>query len=226
MVGMKDAKRHLCAQRCPAVAAPVVLVAEGLCLRFPQREVVNNLSLRIPPGITLVRGGESTGKTTLLRVLAGVLAPDRGRVGVNGISLYDDPAAYRQQVFWAEVRSDEFDKMIVADYLRLQQRLHSGFDAHQLAMLLDGFSLGGHLDKLLYMLSTGSKRKVRLAAAFASGAAVTLLDDPLAALDTASVRCVLALLRDRATHPSRAWVVSGYEALPNLPLAAVIDLGD
>ena len=205
---------------------PTVVQARGLHLRFPQRDLFTDLSLRIPPGITLLRGGESSGKTTLLRILAGVLVPDQGLLEVNGIPLLEQPDAYRQQVFWAEVRSDEFDKMVVADYLQLQQQRHTGFDAHRLAMLVDGFSLGGHLDKPLYMLSTGSKRKVWLAAAFALGAAVTLLDDPLAALDTASVRCVLARLRDCATHPTRAWVVSGYEALPDVPLAAVIDLGD
>ena len=53
--------------------------------------------------------------------------------------------------------------------------------------LIQAFELTPHLEKPLYMLSTGSKRKVWLAAAFASGAAVTLLDQPFAALDKASV---------------------------------------
>lgn len=205
---------------------PTVMQAKGLHLRLPQCTLFTDLSLRIRPGVTLLRGGESTGKTTLLRILAGVLAPDQGLLEVNGVALLEQPDAYRQQVFWADARSDAFDQVTVADYLQSQQLRHTGFDAHRLATLVDGFSLGGHLDKPLYMLSTGSKRKVWLAAAFAAGAAVTLLDDPLAALDTASVRYVLALLRDCATHQTRAWVVSGFEALPDVPLATVIDLGD
>jgi energy-coupling factor transporter ATP-binding protein EcfA2 len=74
------------------------------------------------------------------------------------------------------------------------------------------------------MLSTGSKRKVWLAAAFASGAAVTLLDEPFAALDKASINLVLELLQDAAIHATRAWVVADYEAPRGVPLALTISL--
>ena len=78
----------------------------------------------------------------------------------------------------------------------------------------------------MYMLSTGSKRKVWLAAAFAAGAALTLLDDPFAALDQPSIRFVLGLLKEAATDPERAWLLADYQAPPGLSLAAVIDLPD
>jgi energy-coupling factor transporter ATP-binding protein EcfA2 len=74
------------------------------------------------------------------------------------------------------------------------------------------------------MLSTGSKRKVWLAAALASGAAVTLLDEPFAALDQASINFVLELLADATEHPTRAWVMADYTAPEGVPLAAIIDL--
>ena len=74
------------------------------------------------------------------------------------------------------------------------------------------------------MLSTGSKRKVWLAAAFASGAAVTLLDEPFAALDKASIGFVLELLGDVAAHTERAWVLADFEAPGKVPLAAILDL--
>ena len=76
------------------------------------------------------------------------------------------------------------------------------------------------------MLSTGSKRKVFLAAALASGAQVTLLDDPFAALDTASIRFLLGWLNAAASATDRAWVIAGHVAPDGLPLAQIIDLGD
>lgn len=82
------------------------------------------------------------------------------------------------------------------------------------------------MNKQLYMFSAGSKRKVWLAAAFASGAAVTLLDEPFAALDKASIGFVVELLEDAADHPERAWVIADYEAPGDVRLASVIDLGD
>jgi energy-coupling factor transporter ATP-binding protein EcfA2 len=55
---------------------------------------------------------------------------------------------------------------------------------------------------------------------------VTLLDEPFAALDKASIGFVLELLDDAAADSTRAWVVADYEAPRGVPLAAEVDLGD
>jgi ABC-type multidrug transport system ATPase subunit len=209
-----------------ATATPAVLQVEGLCFRYPQRALFTDWSARIPPGVSLVRGGDGSGKTTLLRLLAGELPADAGHLQLNDVVLSGQPNAYRQQMFWVDPRSDAFDQMTPVDYFQSQQRLHSTFDQHELADLIAGLSLAPHLDKHLYMLSTGSKRKVWLAAAFASGAAVTLLDEPFAALDKPSVGFVMELLAAAADYPARACVIADYEAPGDVPLAAIIDLGD
>ena len=208
-----------------SVAAPALLTAEGLYFRYPQRELFADWSARIGPGVTLVRGDESSGKTTLLRLLSGVLAPHRGHVEANGVVLGEQPAEYRRQVFWADPRSDAHDQMVAADYLESQRRPYARFDENKLAALVDGFALAPHLDKPLYMLSTGSKRKVWLAAAFAAGAAITLLDEPFAGLDKGSVGFVLEHLAKAAADAQRAWVVADHGAPANVPLAATIALG-
>ena len=81
-----------------------------------------------------------------------------------------------------------------------------------------------HLDKRLSMLSAGSRRKVMVVAALASGATVTLLDQPFAALDLASVRVIHEFLQEAAEHTSRAWIVADYQAPNDLPLASVLNL--
>ncbi|KAF3997248.1 ATP-binding cassette domain-containing protein [Glaciimonas immobilis] len=182
--------------------------------------------MRIPPGVTLIRGGDGTGKTSLLRLLAGELPADAGRLQINDIDLADDPAAYRRQLFWTDARSEAFDQMTPIAYFTSMKLLYPDFDETLLTDLIEGLSLTPHLEKNLYMLSTGSKRKVWLAAAFASGAVVTLLDDPFAALDKASINFVMQFLDKMAGHGSRAWVVSHYDAPCSAPLAATIDLGD
>lgn len=174
----------------------------------------------------MVRGGDGSGKTTLLRLLAGELPVQGGQLQVNDASLRDQPAAYRQQVFWADPRSDAFEQITPAAHLKSLHHLYPGLDELRWSELIKGLSLAPHLDKPLYMLSTGSKRKVWLAAAFASGAAVTLLDEPFAALDKASIGFVLELLQDAAHHPARAWVLAHYEAPDDVPLAQIIDLAD
>jgi ABC-type Mn2+/Zn2+ transport system ATPase subunit len=103
---------------------------------------------------------------------------------------------------------------------------HFHFDEVLLQELIDSLSIAPHLDKPLYMLSTGSRRKVWLAAAFASGAPVTLLDEPFAALDSPSIASVKRLLALAAHQPARVYLIADYEAPTGVPLAGVIDLGD
>jgi ABC-type multidrug transport system ATPase subunit len=97
------------------------------------------------------------------------------------------------------------------------------------AGIVEAFDLGGHLDKELFRLSTGSRRKLALVAAFAGGSTVVLLDAPFAGLDRASREVLGDCLADAAGHRSRAWVLADHErppALDGLALAAELDLGD
>ena len=75
-----------------------------------------------------------------------------------------------------------------------------------------------------FTLSTGSRRKVALAAALAAGAALTLLDQPYAALDLPSRRCITRCLLDCASQAERIYVMADYEAPEGVPLIQVIDL--
>ena len=197
---------------------------DGLCFAYSKPDLFTNWSTRIPAGLTLLRGDDGSGKTTLLRLLAGQLHPRSGVLQIGQIRLDDQPEVYRRQVFWADPWSDAFDQMAVLDCFHALRRQHPKFDPVLLDDVIDGLALRPHLEKPLYMLSTGSKRKVWLAAAFSSGAAVTLLDEPFAALDKRSIGFLLELLEDAAHHPSRAWVLTHHEAPGDLRLTATIDL--
>ena len=100
---------------------------------------------------------------------------------------------------------------------------HPRWDASLLEALAGGLGLDEHADKALFKLSTGSRRKVWLAAAFASGAALTLLDQPFAAVDKASMRVITEWL-DGAAQAGRAVVVADYEPPPGVALSGTIDL--
>lgn len=204
-----------------------VLLVEGLGFAHPkQRALFANWSLALAPGVTWLGGDESTGKTTLLRLLAGELPAQQGSLRVNGVALAEQPAAYRSQVAWVDPRTQVFDALSPQAYWERQRSQHPAWNAALLADLIDGLALAPHLGKSLTMLSTGTKRKVFLAGTLASGAAVTLLDEPFAALDKASIDLLLDLLQEAATHPSRAWVVADYVAPPGVGLAGAVELGE
>ncbi|MBA4327069.1 MAG: ABC transporter [Polaromonas sp.] len=202
-----------------------VLQARDLCFSWPGRALFSHWSADLPTGLSWVRGDDGSGKSTLLRLLAGQLPLDQGELQIHGIDLRDAPAAYRAQVFFTEPRTAAFDTLTPVQYFDAQRLHHPAFDAQTLDRLVDGLALREQLGKQLFMLSTGSRRKVFLAAAFASGAALTLLDMPFAALDKASIACVMALLHDAARHKERAWLVADYAAPDGLPLASMIALG-
>lgn len=205
---------------------PVLMQFKDLRFSYPGRTLFTGLSHSIPAGVTLVCGGEGSGKSTLLRLLAGALQANAGDLAINGVLLSKQPAVYRQQVFWAEPRSEAFDQMTPPEYFAAQQLAFPAFDTATLPALIEGLDLAPHLHKQLFMLSTGSKRKVWLAAAFASGAPVTLFDQPFSAIDKPSINFLLTLLQDASASQKRAFVIADYEAPIGVRLTSTIDLGN
>ncbi len=209
-----------------ATNAPLPLVqATGLGFTHPGTPVFAGLDFRIVPGLSLLRGGDGRGKTTLLRVLAGTLQPTAGR-------LQRAPGA---TVFHATLADPALDAVVAQDWLAAQAAAHPDWNAGLAAALQDAFALGAHLAKPLCMLSTGSRRKLGLVAAAASGATLTLLDTPYGGLDAPSGRVLSQLLAEAAEGAQgrqgrqRAWVLADHglpPALDGVRLAALVDLGD
>jgi ABC-type multidrug transport system ATPase subunit len=201
-----------------------ILLARDVTFEFPQQPVFNHFSATISAGITYVIGGESCGKSTLLRLFAGDLIPQAGSIEVCDISSKDNPASYKKQVFWVDPNTSAHDQISPNEFFDLQRMVYPAFDDALLLDLIEGLSLSDHVAKAIYMLSAGSKRKVWLAAAFSSGALVTLLDEPFAALDKASINFLLERLGRIAQNTNRAWVIADYEVPQNLSAILTIDL--
>ena len=198
--------------------------AHEVTFGFSQQPVFNHFSAAVPAGITYVVGDESCGKSTLLRLFAGELIPQSGSMAICGISPADNLAAYKKHVFWVDPRTSAHDQLSPNDYFDIQRKTYPEFDDALLLTLIEGLNLGDHVSKAMYMLSAGSKRKVWLAAAFASGATATLLDEPFAALDKASINFLLERLESISQNTNRAWVIADYEARQNLSTVCTIDL--
>ncbi|MFC5521828.1 ABC transporter ATP-binding protein [Polaromonas jejuensis] len=201
-----------------------VLQADGLSFGHGHGTLFAHLSVLLPSGVTLVCGDEGVGKTTLLRLLAGVLPLTTGELQIRGLRLADQPDAYRRQVSWFDPRDPALDERTASQIFNTLPQRHPGHDADALQTHIDGLSLAPHLDKPLLALSSGTRRKVLMAAALASQASVTLLDQPFMALDRPSIAYLLGVLAEAARHPNRAWVVADYVAPESVPLAQVIEL--
>jgi ABC-type multidrug transport system ATPase subunit len=204
--------------------ADPLLHVDALTFAHPdQPALATRWSARVAAGVTLLHGDTGSGKSTLLRLLAGTQAVD-GELTLCGVRFGDDPAAYRRAVFWHEPGEAGFDPLTPRELALAVCAGSGGLNAAAWQRHAEGFGLSPHLHKALYMLSTGSRRKAMLAAALASGRALTLLDEPTGALDAASIAYLMQVLADATASTGRAIVVASSEHLDAVPLAATIEL--
>jgi ABC-2 type transport system ATP-binding protein len=176
----------------------------------------------VATGVTLLYGDTGTGKSTLLRIFAGV-EPAHGQLTVAGVRLDQNGEAYRRNVFFVDPVTDRFDAISGRACTSTLRDGDAGFNEALWRALVDGLSLAPHIDKPMYMLSTGSKRKVWLAAALASSRPVALIDDPTYGLDAPSRRCLWQALTDIAGSAQRAVVIASSERLDTVPWTATIE---
>lgn len=186
------------------------LRVDALSFAYPSRPLFVRWSADFSPGLHLVCGDDGCGKTTLLRLLAGELCAQSGHLQMGASSLADDAAHYRQQVFRTDPASDAFASMTPLSWFETLRARYPAFDTAQAGMLLERLFLQEHRHKSGHMMSTGSRRKVWLAAALASGATAMLFDQPFAALDTPSIRVVTDLLQ-QAGASGRIVVLADHE---------------
>jgi energy-coupling factor transporter ATP-binding protein EcfA2 len=173
--------------------------------------MIDALPHPLPPGLIAVTGGEGSGKTALLRRLSGHLPALPGQV------LPSDAA-------WLDLALPAQDAHTPQQVWQALQAHSPRWNAALQQELVEALQLNPHQHKQLFMLSTGSRRKVALVGLLACGATVTCLDQPFAALDQASIRVLHAFLQDMADHASRSWVVADYEAAATLPWRLVLAL--
>jgi len=191
------------------------------------------LSFDIPAsGLTLVQGGERRGKTTLLRLLAGQLQPSEGSLRMHGQDLHE--SALKSRIY-AHIfarsdahapRAPQGQALTPRQYLAQMAQQYPRWDDARAAAMLAHLQLAEHADKAMYMLSSGSQRKVGWVAALACGADLLLMDEPFAALDLASIGKLHQLLDDWPLTQRSAWVLADYQAPGPVRLSALIDLGD
>jgi taurine transport system ATP-binding protein len=187
----------------PSIAprsANATLDVQNLTVRYGTRDggivALSNISLSMTSGEFIVAiGASGCGKTTLLSVLAGFLAPSDGDVLLNGKSV-QGPGADRGVVFqkhalmpWLNVQDN------VA--FGLKMRGVSGAQCQEIAMeKLNLVGLGDFSKKMIYELSGGMQQRVGIARALASDPAVLLMDEPLGALDALTREQVQELILD------------------------------
>src|SRR5260221_2557815 len=166
--------------------APQAVELDGLTHRYGATTAIDNVTLTIKAGeIAALLGPSGCGKTTLLRIVAGFVRQNAGRVLVGGRAI-DDLPANRRNVGIVFQNYALFPHMTAAENIAYGLRAR-GQSKHKIkptvSRLLDVMRLGGLADSLPRQLSGGQQQRVALARALAVGPSILLLDEPFSALD-------------------------------------------
>lgn len=169
------------------------LTAEKLACARGDRRLFENLSFRVKAGQALaVEGANGAGKTSLLRLIAGFLAPAGGRLVVQDSAGESDDAEERGKlVGWLGHQDGLKPQLTVAEQLAFWAALYRGVAN---AAVLEQVGLKRQADLPCRYLSAGQKRRLALARLLVSQRPLWLLDEPFAALDTSGQALVAQLM--------------------------------
>lgn len=172
----------------------------GLVKRFGRTLAVDGIDLEIPAGAFYgIIGPNGAGKTTMLRMVTGLLRPDRGRVSVAGADVWKDPAAAKQRIGVLPDGLETFDRLTGRDLLvftGLLRRLPRATVTERTEQLLTAFGLADAADVRVEDYSHGMRKKVGLATALLHRPQVLILDEPFEGVDPLSSRALRSVLAE------------------------------
>jgi gliding motility-associated transport system ATP-binding protein len=196
--------------------APPVLALDRVSRHLAGRRVVSEVSLALAEGEVLgLLGVNGAGKSTTLRMIAGVLAPSTGTVRIDGEDLVERPELARRRIGYLPEVPPLHAELTVNEYLAFCARLRGigGEAAVAVAAAIERCGLGDVRRRLIGALSKGFRQRVGLAQAILHEPALIVLDEPASGLDPVQTMNLRELVRGLGTDHA---VVLSTHVLPDV----------
>lgn len=177
-----------------------VIKAEGLHKRFGEITAVDSVDLHAEDGrITGLLGPNGAGKTTILRLLYGLMRPDRGQVQIDDVDVVADPLRARAKVGVLPDAHGLYPRLTArqhVQYFGRLQGLRGDTLERRTAELIERLDMAGIANRMTQGFSGGERMKVSLARALVHGPNNVVLDEPTNGLDVMSTRAMRGLIRE------------------------------
>ena len=178
-------------------------------VRGVRYRVLNNITIDFPSGLSVIAGANGSGKTSLMRLIAGLDSPESGEVRV----LSERPErALRKGLIAVSLHPPYFDPALsVGEFLWLHKSLCRGEALEEAA---DRFNINNFINMMIYELSSGQRKRLDLTRVFSClpRRGILLLDEPSESLDTAS-KSILVDLISKSLDIVEAVIVSTHDEI-------------
>ncbi|MFK7866239.1 MAG: heme ABC exporter ATP-binding protein CcmA [Alphaproteobacteria bacterium] len=197
-------------------------IIENMQISRGGRKLLRGLSFGLNSGELLkLTGNNGVGKTSLMQILAGLSIPDQGDARLNGVSLIEDQAAYRDHIGYLGHQDNLKSDLTINENLSFWAHLYggelAGGDAGRIPSLLTALGLNMRKDQRVSDLSVGLKRRTAIARlALLDDKALWLMDEPLSGLDDES-RSAWAQIITAYLDAGGMCIVSAHDDLPLSP---------
>jgi ABC-2 type transport system ATP-binding protein len=191
----------------------IVIEINELTVRYGKLTAVDRISMSVPRGeIFGLVGPNGAGKTTTLKVLAGLLRPDGGRVSIDGLDVVERRIDVQRRIGYMVDFFGVYDHLSVTEYLEFFGRVYGVADEALAARIDELLQLSGLAHKksaMVHELSRGMKQRLYFARALVHRPALLILDEPASGMDPRGRSELMASLR-RINADGQTIVISSH----------------
>ena len=189
------------------------LTAQGLVCYRGDQCLFNGLDFELcSEQLLIIEGHNGSGKTSLLKLIAGLRYPDAGELYWNGQALNQLANTYRQHLTYVGHQDGVKRELTVRENIKLLQELLAQ-QGHTVDDMVEQLNLKIQQDSLAVTLSAGQRRRIALARAIFSQARLWILDEPFTALDKATSKYLLRAIQGHLQHGGMVVMTSHHDVV-------------